>query len=293
MSNFSCAAEQLSEAEQRFIAKVWAEGERLYRDLPWRNIDDPYAVLVSEIMLQQTQVSRVEKYWDRFLQLFPTLDALASAETSLVLESWQGLGYNRRALMLKRCAEQCSQEYGGRLPKAHAELLALPGIGKATAGGVMAFAYQKPSLYLETNVRTVFLHEFFPEEDNVADRQLEPLVKRTCSINDPRGWYYALLDYGAHLKSIMPNPSRRSRHYTQQSKFEGSRRQKRAELVRVVLAQREVTFAELCEALNSFEKKHGRSELDTELVHSIVDDLVREGFFAQVSIGENPHYCAQ
>ena len=293
MNNHRCVAEKLNEIEQQFVAKVWAEGQRLYRELPWRNIDDPYAVLVSEIMLQQTQVSRVEKYWDRFLQLFPTLDALASAETSLVLELWQGLGYNRRALMLKRCAEQCTQEYGGQLPKTHAELLALPGIGKATAGGVMAFAYQKPSLYLETNVRTVFLHEFFPDAESVADKQLEPLIERTCSADDPRGWYYALLDYGAYLKSIMPNPSRRSRHHTQQSKFEGSRRQKRAELVRVVLAQREVTFVELYEALAQFEKELGRPEPDTELVRSIADDLVREGFFAQVSTGENLRYCAQ
>ena len=91
--------------ERAFISKIWDEGKRLYRVLPWRGISDPYAVLVSEVMLQQTQVARVEKYWDRFLKLFPTLDALASAETSLVLEAWQGLGYNRRALALKRCAE--------------------------------------------------------------------------------------------------------------------------------------------------------------------------------------------
>ena len=212
--------------EDQFIAKVWEEGARLYRDLPWRGIDDPYAVLVSEVMLQQTQVSRVEKYWDRFLKLFPTLDALASAETSLVLEAWQGLGYNRRALALKRCAEQCAEQYRGVLPDAYDELLVLPGIGKATAGGVLAFAYQKPVLYLETNVRTVFLHEFFPHEEEVSDRRIEPLVEQTCSKEDPRGWYYALLDYGAYLKSVLPNPSRRSRHHVIQSKFEGSRRQK-------------------------------------------------------------------
>ncbi len=104
-------------------------------------------------MLQQTQVARVEKYWQRFMALFPTLDALASVETSLVLEMWQGFGYNRRALALKRTAEICSREFNGLLPESSEELLALPGIGKATAGGIMAFAYQKPSMYLETNVR--------------------------------------------------------------------------------------------------------------------------------------------
>ena len=278
--------------EDQFIAKVWEEGARLYRDLPWRGIDDPYAVLVSEVMLQQTQVSRVEKYWDRFLKIFPTLDALASAETSLVLEAWQGLGYNRRALALKRCAEQCAEQYRGVLPDTHDKLLVLPGIGKATAGGVLAFAYQKPVLYLETNVRTVFLHEFFPHEEEVSDRRIEPLVEQTCSKEDPRGWYYALLDYGAYLKSVLPNPSRRSRHHVIQSKFEGSRRQKRAEIVRLVLAQREVSFSEVVQALTEFEVKQKRAEPDAQLVRSILDDLVKEGFFKQVSFDKNPRYSA-
>ena len=283
--------EALTEQELSFVSKIWKEGKRLYRDLPWRGIDDPYAVLVSEVMLQQTQVARVEKYWNRFLTLFPALDALASADTATVLESWQGLGYNRRALALKRCAEICSEQYGGFLPNTSDALKALPGIGSATAGGIMAFAYQKPTLYLETNVRTVFLHEFFPGEVDVSDKQIEPLVERTCSLEDPRGWYYALLDYGAYLKSVLPNPSRRSRHHTQQSKFEGSRRQKRAELVRVVLAEREISFAQACAALSDFEHKHGRGEPDPESVRSIADDLVREGFFVQSGSGEDALYC--
>lgn len=282
----------LSEEERQFIAKIWDEGKRLYRDLPWRGIDDPYAVLVSEVMLQQTQVARVLKYWERFLKLFPTLDALASAETSLVLEAWQGLGYNRRALALKRCAELCASTYQGVLPYSYEELLALPGIGKATAGGVLAFAYQKPVLYLETNVRTVFLHEFFSGEEAVDDRRIEPLVERTCSKENPRGWYYALLDYGAYLKSILPNPSRRSRHHVQQSKFEGSRRQKRAEIVRLVLAQREVTFSEVVGVLGEFETSQGRKEPDVRLVRSILDDLVREGFFSQTGSGDEAVYSA-
>ena len=282
----------MTEQERAFVSKIWNEGKRLYRDLPWRGIDDPYAVLVSEVMLQQTQVARVEKYWSRFLNLFPTIDALASADTATVLESWQGLGYNRRALALKRCAELCADRYKGTLPATSDALQELPGIGKATAGGIMAFAYQKPALYLETNVRTVFLHEFFPGQIDISDKQIEPLVERTCSLDDPRGWYYALLDYGAYLKSVLPNPSRRSRHHTQQSKFEGSRRQKRAELVRIVLAQQEVGFSDACTALSEFERAHGRGELDPELVRSIADDLVREGFFSAQGTGENAVYSA-
>ncbi len=283
----------LSSQERDFIEKVWTEGARHYRDLPWRGLDDAYAVLVSEVMLQQTQASRVERYWKRFMQVFPRVDALASAETSLVLELWQGLGYNRRALALKRCAEICAVQYQGSIPDTREELMALPGVGSATAGGVLAFAYQKPTLYLETNVRGVFLHEFFSHEEKVSDKVLEPLVLKTCSIADPRGWYYALLDYGAYLKATTPNPSRRSSHYTRQSKFEGSRRQKRAEIIRVVLASQSISFPEVCDALNVFENDHGRVDLDPEEVRSILNDLVREGFFIQTRQGKALRYSAQ
>ncbi len=277
----TCAGD-LTKEEAALVSKVWEEGRRRYRDLPWRNTRDPYAIMLSEIMLQQTQVARVQKYWARFLDLFPTIDALASAETPLVLEMWQGLGYNRRALALKRCAEVCSRDYGGILPRSREELVALPGIGPATAGGILAFAYNEPGVYLETNVRTVFLHELFPDRDQVPDKEIAPHVERTCSLDDPRGWYYALLDYGNFLKSTLPNPSRRSKHHSRQSTFEGSRRQKRAELVRVLLAQRDVSLDDLQAALTEFEAAHGRQEPELALTCSIAEDLVKEGFFVKV-----------
>ena len=197
-----------------FVTSMLARGDELYRDLPWRHVDDPYAVLVSEIMLQQTQVARVGRFWERFLSAFPTVDALASAAVPDVLELWQGLGYNRRALALKRTADTCAAEGAGRLPETYEGMLALPGIGPATAAGVVAFAYQRPAVYLETNVRSVFLHELFPEEEAVSDKVLLPLVEAAAfhpaAAADPRRWYYGLLDYGAHLKATVPNPSRRS-----------------------------------------------------------------------------------
>lgn len=264
-----------------FVALVNGEGKRLYRDLPWRNIDDPYAVLVSEVMLQQTQVKRVLGRWERFLWKFPTPDALAAASTSDVVGEWQGLGYNRRALALKRACEICSRDFGGTLPGSVEELVALPGIGPATAGGVMAFAHNRPALYLETNVRTVFLHELFPGAEGVPDREIEPLVRATCPKVNPRAWYYALLDYGAHLKATFGNASRRSAHYTRQSAFEGSRRQKRAEIVRLVLASAEgISLVDAHKLLNDFEGKHGRDAVGDELFASIVGDLEREGFFS-------------
>lgn len=268
-----------------FIARVRAQGALHHRALPWRYLDDSYAVLVSEIMLQQTQVARVMRYWERFMALFPTIDALAAADTAEVLAQWQGLGYNRRALALKRAADICAAEHGGMLPDTHEGLRALPGIGPATAAGVMAFAHNRPGVYLETNVRAVFIHELFPGREGVKDRELEPLVAATCPDDDARGWYYALLDYGAHLKASMPNPSRRSAHHARQSAFEGSRRQKRAELLRVVLAQPGATFDELAARLDEFERKAGRGPVAEGEARGIVDDLVAEGFFRQEGEG--------
>lgn len=262
-----------------FIERVREQGALLYRDLPWRNLEDPYAVLVSEIMLQQTQVARVGGFWERFMALFPTIDALASAAVADVLEMWQGLGYNRRALALKKAADRCAVERDGTLPTTIEELQTLPGIGPATAAGVVSFAFNRPSVYLETNVRTVFIHELYPDADRVTDKELMPLVADTCPDDDARAWYYALLDYGAHLKTMVVNPSRKSSHYARQSAFEGSRRQKRAELVRIVLATPGIGAAELAERLDVFESAAGRGRVDAALFNSIVNDLVSEGFF--------------
>ena len=264
-----------------FVSHVREEGKLLWRELPWRNIGDAYAVLVSEVMLQQTQVKRVLGRWERFLAKFPTPDALAAAATSDVIMEWQGLGYNRRALALKRACEICSADFGGSLPRTAAELEKLPGIGPATAAGVVAFAYDEPALYLETNVRTVFLHDVFPGREGVRDKEIAPLVAATCPGEDVRGWYYALLDYGAHLKATVANPSRRSAHYARQSAFEGSRRQKRAEVVRIVLAaEGTISLEEVRRLLDDFERGRGRDRVDDELFDSIVSDLAAEGFFS-------------
>lgn len=270
-----------------FVAKVAENGLTQYRDLPWRNIDDAYGVLVSEVMLQQTQVSRVLRYWERWMELFPTVDALAAADTSLVLEMWQGLGYNRRALALKRACETCAAEYSGCLPDTADELVKLPGIGPATAAGIVAFAYNRPAVYLETNVRSVFLHELFPEREGVRDKELIPYIADTCPTAgnsgdgiEPRSWYYALLDYGAHLKSQIANPSRRSAHHAQQSKFEGSHREKRSFMLKQVLATPDgISCEELLNALNAFEREAGRDPLETEAGETLISELVSEGFF--------------
>lgn len=279
-------ATQVSAADMAaFVSDVREQGRALYRDLPWRNTRDPYEIWISEVMLQQTQVARVLTRWERFLSRFPTVDALAAASPGDVVEEWQGMGYNRRALALKRAADICAARYGGAMPEGVEELVKLPGIGEATAAGITAFSRDVPCIYIETNVRAVFIHRFFPDEERVTDRQLRPLVEAACPTEDVRGWYYALLDVGAHLKRTQVNPSRRAAAYTRQSAFEGSRRQKRSWLLREVMASPGIESEELMARLNRIEREAGRDGVDRATFDSIMGDLEREGFFVRSASG--------
>ncbi len=206
-------------------------------DLPWRKTEDPYKILVSEIMLQQTQVDRVIAYYERLLRHFPTADALARATTKEVLTLWQGLGYNRRAINLKRACEEIVREFGCTFPTTFEELVALPGIGPATAGDILAFAYNKPAVVIETNIRTVFIHHFFKNTNNVSDKEIAALVQKTLPSPPPgiREWYWALMDYGSFLKKALGNNSAQSKHYKKQSKFKGSNRELRSKILKLIL----------------------------------------------------------
>lgn len=285
-------ASELTPELRAFVEFVAKKGCELYRDLPWRRTYDPYAIWISEVMLQQTQVSRVDGRWQRWLERFPTVDALAAAAPSDVLEEWQGLGYNRRALSVHRAAQAIS-EAGGVFPQDPKELVKLPGIGPATAAGIRAFAFNLHGVYLETNVRTVFLHELYPQAEGVPDSELVPLVELTCPASiagaadaaatelTPRSWYYALLDYGAYLKKTIPNPSRRSKSHVKQSRFEGSHRQKRAELLRVLLAHKDeggAVFETLHQELCQIEVNAGRETLDEQVTLGLLEELAKEGF---------------
>lgn len=267
-----------------FSKKVLEQGRVLYRDLPWRRTSDPYAIWVSEAMLQQTQVARVDGRWQRWLERFPTPEALAQAPAADVLREWQGLGYNRRALALQQAARVVVAA-GGQIPQGEKDLLALPGVGKATAAGIRAFAFDLPGVYLETNVRTVLLHELFAGQEDVPDSRLVPVLQATCPCDasdparDPRTWYYALLDFGAELKRTLPNPSRRSRTHVRQPRFEGSHRQKRAEVLRALLARPQgATAAQIAHAASQEEVAAGRPALEAPQVAALLAELATEGF---------------
>jgi A/G-specific adenine glycosylase len=250
---------------------IYGHFHRHGRDFPWRRTDDPYQILVSEIMLQQTQVERVARWYDRFLSAFPDLATLAQAPVHEILRVWQGLGYNRRALSLKRLACRVAEEFGGRLPDSMEVLRTLPGIGPATAGAIAAFAFNRPAVFLETNIRRVFLHFFFPRATGVSDRQLLPLVGHTLDPVCPRLWYYALMDYGAKLKMQASNANRRSAHYRKQSLFENSERQIRSRILQMLLDNSPLHQERVEEA-------GGQSPAR---IRRVISQLVAEGFLEQ------------
>jgi len=243
------------------------------RQLPWRITNNPYAILVSEFMLQQTQTERVIEKYNRWLEIFPTVTDLAEASFMEVLEQWVGLGYNRRARFLHQCAQAIVKDYNGIIPESPALLQALPGIGPYTAAAISTFAYNKPNAFIETNIRAVFIFFFFKDKSEISDKELFPYIHASLYTENPRLWYYALMDYGAALKKKVVNPNRKSSHYTKQSKFEGSVRQARGAVIRTLTAHNRQNYAEL----------YGNTQAEKCLFDKALEGLIREGFVAEES----------
>lgn len=245
-------------AIKRFRAAVWKHYRTHGRyDLAWRKTRDPYRILVSEVMLQQTQVPRVIEKYKEFLKAFPTVLALADASLADVLKIWSGLGYNRRAKYLHDAAKRMLiMSY--RTPMAYEDLRALPGVGEYTARAVRVFAFNISDTMIETNIRAAFIHHFYAnvlQKTAIRDSQILPIAVQAAKCQDPREWHWALMDYGAHLKKLHGNPARKSAHYTKQSKFEGSLRQVRGAILRE-LEQGSTLLKNL-----PFEKDHIQSAL--------------------------------
>ena len=264
------------------VRTVWQYYEQNGRhDMPWRQPDlmgvyDPYHILVSEIMLQQTQVSRVWPKYQAFLRAFPSTEHLSQASLESVLIHWSGLGYNRRAKFLWQAATMIQSTYAGRFPREYADLIALPGVGPNTAGAILAYAYDYPALFIETNIRTVLIHHLFTNDASVNDRDLRPFLQAMLDIatqdgqsgHSPRSWYWALMDYGNYLKKTVGNSACRSQSYSTQSAFAGSKRQIRGYVLRQLTVE-PVSYQEL--------ERH----ITDSRLPAVLDDLMQEGLISR------------
>jgi A/G-specific adenine glycosylase len=263
-----------------FMTIVWEYYRASGRSMPWRNPEtdgsfDPYKIMVSEIMLQQTQVPRVIDKFNQCIRSFPNVASLADASLGDILRVWQGLGYNRRAKYVHQAAQKIMTDFGGVFPTDIPSLTSLPGVGINTAGAIMTYAYNKPVIFIETNIRTVLIHHFFADQEVVSDAQMIPILRECVgslegesSTHSYREWYWAMMDYGAYLKRTVGNKSRSSSIYTKQSTFSGSRRQVRGSVLRI-LAEKPVTIKELLRLI------------DDERLASVLDDLEAERMIKQ------------
>ena len=254
---------------QSFIRNFYTRNKR---ELPWRDINNPYKVWVSEIMLQQTQIARVLPKYELFIRKFPTISELAKATPADILPLWQGLGYNRRALAMLATANSIITNHNSEFPNNLEELQELPGIGPYTASAIRTFAYNSPEIFIETNIRTVFLYHFFFGESDISDLQILSLVELSLDQDNPRDWYYALMDYGAYIKSTLGNQNKRSKHYSKQSKFEGSKRQLRGEILRLLSEKNSLLIKDVYTVSKRTKKETAE----------IIADLMKEGFIEEI-----------
>lgn len=257
-------------AVRKFRSTVMKYYRQSGRKYPWRETSDPYRILVSELMLQQTQTERVIPKYQSFIEALPSIHHVAACNTDEILRLWSGLGYYRRALNLKRAAQQIRDDFQGTFPQTRAELEGLAGVGSYTAGAICNFAFNRAEAIIETNIRTVFLHLFLPKGTAVNDREILELVRESMDLENPKEWFYALMDLGAVIKRIRPKVNHRSAHHSVQSKFKGSHRQKRASVLRTLTTELSLTVSTTAKALG----------VDTLYAKQILDELQAEGFLA-------------
>ncbi|MBU0750511.1 A/G-specific adenine glycosylase, partial [Patescibacteria group bacterium] len=239
-------------------------------DLPWRKTTDPYHILVSEIMLQQTQVDRVVPYFTTWMKRYPTPKKLSVAPLSDVLTLWQGLGYNRRAKGLWEASKVITDTYKGVLPTDPLELEKLPGVGPYTARAVAAFAYNQDVIFIETNIRTVIAHHFYPGKTHVSDDEIRGTLTEVFPKGRSREWYGALMDYGSFLKRSGIKLNATKKGYKKQSAFEGSDRQARGAILRSLIDTPRTRTA-LSRVLGTERKEQALIQLDKLLAERLVE----------------------
>jgi A/G-specific adenine glycosylase len=255
-----------------FNSTVWNYYTHNKRVMPWRELADEsdlirgYRVFVSEVMLQQTQVNRVIDKYNLWMERWPTIDAFVNATLADVLVMWSGLGYNRRAKYLYESLQALHKVYGGKIPSDVETLQTLPGIGPNTAAAVIVYTYNKPVPFIETNIRTVYLHSFFAEsEEKITDKEITILVEQTLDQDNPREWFYALMDYGAYLKKNHGNKLHKSLAHKQQSTFNGSKRQVRGKVIKLLTNLQYININELA------------LEIPDDRLEGVIQGLVSEG----------------
>ncbi len=242
--------------KQAFQELVWQKGRELYRDMPWRQTDDPYKIMVSELMLQQTQVDRVIPKYQDFIDRYPDVFALATAPLGDIIALWNGLGYNRRAKFLHDAAAKIMTDFDGHVPSTFEGLVSLPGIGPNTAGAILAYGFNQPAGFIETNIRTVYFQHFFADSHLVTDDELRKVVGETADTEHPRQWFWALMDYGSYLKKQGSGQLDKSAHYKKQPALKGSVREVRGQIIRT-LTKADLTHDELREDVVADERFDG------------------------------------
>lgn len=214
-----------------FQEKIFSWYKNNKRELPWRRTDNPYHILVSEIMLQQTQVQRVIPYYQSFIKRFPDYKTLAGARKRTVLSYWSGLGYNLRALRLREAAHDIFRFYQSEMPRERDLLLSLPGVGRYTSAALLAFAYNIEAPVIDTNIRRVLIYELELPEDTSLE-ELEEAAALLVPKGKSREWNSALIDYGAVYATARKT---KIKPQSRQSLFEGSERQIRGAVLRYLL----------------------------------------------------------
>ncbi len=234
---------------------------------------DMYAIMVSEIMLQQTQVSRVLPKFEMWMKQFPNIEALARASRKDVLMLWQGLGYTRRAKFLHEAAQKIAKD---GVPKNTEELENLPGIGHYTARAIATFAWNQSHDFVETNIRTVYINHFFKNKEVIVDGDILNLVEQTLDADEPREWMYAIMDYGSYLKSQGKAHNARAKSFTRQSKFKGSVREVRGSIMKFFIEK---------ETLTPKDQKEFEKRFDIEKVQKALEGLIKDNLIMRAKKG--------
>jgi A/G-specific adenine glycosylase len=254
-----------------FQTKIFLWWEKNRRDLLWRRTHDPYQIFISEVMLQQTQVTRVLPIYLKFISKFPTVNALSHAPISDVLKAWKGMGYNRRALYLKKAAGEIVKKYDGIFPDDEKILLTLPGVGKYTARAILVFAYRKDISLIDTNIRQIITHFFF-DDGKQKEKDIEEIATQLVPVGKSWEWHQALMDYGALALRGDVKPSKKTKKH-EKVPFRESDRFFRG---RIIDALREKSYSEL-ELIEFMIENHGKNgEFFNRILTGLEkDDLIK------------------